>query len=363
MALLALCGFFATYISPINFKIIRLFLYSITIGYLALYLYLLNVNHWSVFHRWSYFVVASILCSSALAWPDYLFNTFFGLLAPLIFSFNTPLTSLELIHFHSANFVTVLLIGYSVRSHFRYKHEAGILAQTLADKSKMAALGEMAAGVSHEVNNPLAVLTTSGEQLKRLVEKKQFDQKRFLDLIDKINRMTYRISKIVKGLKEFSSEGHAEADEQIDCKEIIIQTLKHFEHKFQAAGVKSSLSLPKFNVYSIGQKIQISMVLINLLDNAFDACRDEKYPHIQVSLSILDNFAKITIFDNGPGVPEELVAKIMQPFFTTKELGAGPGLGLSIALGIAQRHNGKLYIDKDVSPSCFTLLLPMVEPK
>lgn len=359
LAVLGLYGLCTSYIRPGNFKTIRFLIRMITIGYLCFYLYLLNVNHWSVFHRWSYFVVVAILCSAALTWLDFLFYTFAGLLAPLLFSFHTPLTPIELIHFHSANAVTILLIGYSVRSHFRYKQEATTLAKNLVEQSKMAVLGEMAAGVSHEVNNPLTVLTTSGEQLKRLTEKGQFDQKRFLDLIDKINRMTLRISKIVNGLKEFSRNTYEETSEQIDLKEIIIQTLKLCEQKFQTAGIQVSSSFPEKSVYSTGAKAQISEVLFNLLENAFDACRDERGPIIKVSLSAQDDFAKISISDNGPGVPEELTAKIMQPFFSTKELGAGPGLGLSIALGIAQRHNGKLYIDKKVSTSCFTLILPL----
>lgn len=359
LASLGLCGFLITYIKPGNFRIIRFLIHTITIGYLCFYLYLLDVNNWSVFHRWSYFVVVAILCSSALTWSDFLFYTYVGLLAPLFFSFHTPLTLMELIHFHSANVVTILLIGYSVRSHFRYKQEASTLAQDLVEKSKMAVLGEMAAGVSHEVNNPLTVLTTSGEQLKRLAEKGQFDQKRFLDLIDKINRMTLRISKIVNGLKEFSSNTYEETSEQIDLKEIIVQILKHCEQKFQTAGVQVVTSLPEASVYSIGQKAQIAEALNKLLENAFDACRDEREPIVKVSLSIEDNFARIAISDNGPGVPDELMTKIMQPFFTTKELGTGPGLGLSIALGIAQRHNGRLYIDKKISSSCFALMLPL----
>lgn len=98
-----------------------------------------------------------------------------------------------------------------------------------------------------------------------------------------------------------------------------------------------------------------------MFDNAFDACRDEREPMIKVSLNIHGKFAKITVSDNGPGIPEELIEKIMQPFFTTKEVGRGSGLGLNIALGIAQRHNGKLQIEKDISTSSFTLMLPLSE--
>ncbi|MBC7712922.1 MAG: hypothetical protein H7177_06270 [Rhizobacter sp.] len=197
-----------------------------TIGYLVFYLYLLDINHWSVFHRWSYFVVVAILCSSALTWFDFLFYTSIGILAPLLFSFNTPLTLLELIHFHLANVVTLLLIGYSVRSHFRYKQKAIVLARQLVETSKMAVLGEMAAGVSHEMNNPLTVLIISGDQLKRLAEQKKFDQKKFLNLIDKINRMSTRISIIVNGLKDFSNKTLEEESELIQLINVINEAIK-----------------------------------------------------------------------------------------------------------------------------------------
>lgn len=362
IALIALGGLIVTYAIPKKIAVIRLFLLAITVAYLGLYLHLLIANHWSVFHRWSYFVVAAILCGSALTWQDFIFNTIIGLLTPLLFSYHAPLSSLELIHFHSANAVTILIIGLSVRSHFRYRTEAALLSKSLVEKSKMAVLGEMAAGVSHEINNPLAVVITSNEQLKRLVEKEQFEPKKILDLIDKINRMTLRISKIVIGLKEFSSESYEEEEnEPVNLNEIVLQSLKPFEEKFNSSGVKIKFLPEQRNLFVNGKKNKILEAVTHLISNAYDACSNESEPTITISLGVLDNFAKLTVADNGPGVPEELISKIMQPFFTTKDQGAGQGMGLSITHGIAQKHGGKLYLNKDESLSSFTLLLPFAK--
>jgi signal transduction histidine kinase len=358
IAVISISGLLSTFTKNKNIKIIRAWLLSVTFGYLFLYLYLLHLNNWSVFHRWSYFVVASILCSAALTWEEYVLNTIVGLFAPLFLSFNTPLSLLELVHFHSANIVTILIIGYSVRLHFLYKKEVSILSQNLIDQSKMKALGEMAAGVSHEVNNPLAVLSTSSDQLKKLLETESYDKQKVFVLLEKVARMTNRISVIVSGLKDFSSKDESQFVEKIDINEIIKHAVLSKEKEFRAANIKIILQLSKNKIYIRCDKILISDAISNLLNNAFEACKEEDKPQVKISVGSQNGFAKVSITDNGPGVPLEFMDKIMQPFFTTKELGMGPGLGLSSALGIAQKHDGKLFLDKDVSMSTFTLLLP-----
>lgn len=358
IAVVSTCGLISTFTKKKNIKFIRAWLLSVTFSYLFLYLYLLHLNDWSVFHRWSYFVVAAILCGAALTWKEYVFNTIVGLFAPLMLSFHTPLTFLELVHFHSANFVTIMIIGYSVRLHFLYKKEVSILSQNLIDQSKMKALGEMAAGVAHEINNPLAVLSTSSNQLRKILEADNFDKKKVMILLDKLNRMTNRISVIVSGLKDFSNNDESLSLEKTEINEIIKQTILSMEAKFKAANVKTLLQLSKNKIYLRCDKILIADALSNLLNNAIDACKEEEKPQIKVSVNTENGNVKISITDNGAGVPNEFINKIMQPFFTTKELGTGPGLGLSSSLGIAEKHGGKLYLDTEVSMSTFTLLLP-----
>ncbi len=358
LAALAFLGLLSTFKKDLNIRTLRLWLNSVTLGYLFLYLYLLHLNNWSVFHRWSYFVVASIVCSAALTWKEYVANTIVGLATPLLFSLHTPLTSLELIHFHSANFVTILLIGYSVRLHFIYKKEVDILSSILIDQSKMKALGEMSAGLCHEVNNPLTVLTTSNEQLRRMIESNNFEKTKAMDLLDKTHRMTRRISRIVTGLKDFSSKNETDKIESVDLNEIIRTSLSHIEGHSSRYNVQIQMALPTSKITCTCEKRLIIEAILNLLNNAIEACKEEEKPLINITLSHYQNYGKITVTDNGPGVPLEFTDKIMQPFFTTKELGTGPGLGLSIALGIAQRNKGKLYLDRSISMSTFTLLLP-----
>jgi signal transduction histidine kinase len=164
---LSLIGLMVTYLPRLNTKL-NFFLYSIVrLSYLALYLYMLSVNHWTMYQRWAYFVLASILCGSALRWKEYLFVSFFSVLAPLILGLLSSIPAIEQIHFLAANLATFVIIGLSVSSHYHFKSEVVNLTNSLIEKSQMAVLGEIAASISHEMNTPLMIFTNSLHQISR----------------------------------------------------------------------------------------------------------------------------------------------------------------------------------------------------
>lgn len=356
----AVVSLFALSASYLTQKKIAASLFNcVMLSYVFLYLYLLHINQWSVFHRWSYFVVGAIFCSSVITWKNYVFTAVVSLLAPLIAGFYSPLSSLELIHFHAANFTVFFVIGISVKSVFTYKKEVISLSRSLVQTSKMAALGEMAGGIAHEINSPLSIIIGNIDLVRaKLSGEKQIDEK-INQLLGKVETTSFRIARIIQGLLNFSREASQDVFEVTDIREIISESLNLCSEKFKSNHILLIADYAPTPIRVACQKVQITQILINLLNNAFDACHGVKNPEVKISAAVDENYAVISVIDNGPGVPPELESKIMQPFFTTKPVGSGTGLGLSISLGIANKHNGFLYLDRNVSASCFVLKLPL----
>ncbi len=331
---------------------------SLAIAYIFLYAYLLELNQWSVFHRWSYFVVAAILCGIVLSWMQYLIVAAFALFVPLVAGFWSPLSGLALVHFHVTNITVFTVIGWSVRLHFHYKEKTMELALNMIEKSKMVALGEMSGGVSHEVNTPLHAINSSIHILKRNYEQGITDQDKVFKEIKRISKMTQRIETIVNGLSDFAKSDVK--DELTVCKiEDIVGALKikWVDQKINSA---AKIDFEKDNLGSelvVIQKEQVTQAIWNLLENALYSTRDQVNASVKLKISHVDDFFNFDVYDSGPGVKEEILDKIMQPFFTTKEVGEGPGLGLSVALGIARRHSGNLTYVKEKSEFYFRFMI------
>ena len=357
-AAVSIAALASTYLKPkLN---LNYFFILLMVSYLGVYLYLLDLHDWSAFHRWSYFVVAAIFCSCAFTWNSYLITAAVSLILPLVAGFFSPLSPLELIHFHSANLTLFALIGISTRAVFKYKSEVLNLTKTMVQSSKMAALGEMAGGIAHEINTPLSVIAGYAEMLRsKLILMNS--EKRLIDIIEKIESTTFRIADIILGLRQFSREGSSDDFQAIDIREVITQALKLCSEKFTIKCVTLISKIPEIPLFVNCQKNQIVHAVINLLNNAFDACHKVPGAKIQIVLSQMDAFVTIHVSDNGPGVPRELDLKIMQPFFTTKKIGGGTGLGLSVASGIALSHHGSLYLDRELSASSFIFKIPLLK--
>ncbi len=306
-------------------------------------------------------MVIAIAATILLAWSDYLLLAAVGFGLPLLSSFWSPLSSIELLHFHSTNFVTFFVIGLTVRANFRYQDEVANLTKNLIQSSKMIALGEMSSGISHEVNNPLAIITICSSQVESFLKDVEKNRGAILQTLQKINQSAFRIAKIIKSLHDFSQSNSQEKFENVDMVQLAREALQHKTDQFLAKGVLVEFVSALEAVQCFCQANQVAQILSNLLINAFEACQDSPQPKIKVTLSQKNKLLHISVIDNGPGVPTEIENKIMQPFFTTKPTGKGAGLGLSMALGIAQSNHGELFLDRQISNSCFTLSLPLVQ--
>lgn len=220
--------------------------------------------------------------------------------------------------------------------------------QQLTNSSKLAALGEMAGGVAHEINNPLQILGLSIEQMRLLNLSKNRNIQEYDKLCDQMESTVDRVTNIIKGMKLISRDGKQDPFEKLDVRDVVHETLSFCKERFKNAGVKIFYfeeDLPDY--WIAGQKVRLSQVILNLLNNAYDALSKYKDKKIRVGLESTDSHIRIFISDNGPGVPDEVVDKIFQPFFTTKDIGKGTGLGLSISKGIIEQHQGTFYLSED----------------
>ena len=253
----------------------------------------------------------------------------------------------------------------------------------LVQREKMASLGELTAGIAHEIQNPLNFVNNfsevSVELLLELKEEAEAGNKEDViaiadDLaqnLQKINHHGKRADSIVKGMLEHSKVGTGEK-QLTDLNQLADEFLKLSYHGLRAkdktfnAEIVTNFdnSMPKVNV--VPQ--DISRVLLNLFNNAFYAVNQKQKtagidykPEVTVSTTIKNGNLEIAVKDNGNGIPDAIKDKIMQPFFTTKPTGEGTGLGLSLSYDIVVKgHGGKIEVDtKEGIFTAFTITLPL----
>ena len=216
----------------------------------------------------------------------------------------------------------------------------------------------MASGIAHEINNPLAIIQGKASQMLKRIQNNEFEKEYLLKEISKIEFNTQRINKIIKGLRTFSRQGENDPIQEFTFQSLLDDVLELCSERFKYQGVELKIQ-GELDIKIFGQPTQLAQVLLNLINNAHDAVINltEKWISIEVSKNSYSILIKI--IDSGRGIPLEIADKIMQPFFTTKEVGVGTGLGLSISKGIIDSHRGKLYLDTNGPNTCFVIELPI----
>jgi C4-dicarboxylate-specific signal transduction histidine kinase len=225
--------------------------------------------------------------------------------------------------------------------------------------AKLASLGEMASGIAHEINNPLAVIHSRTLQLKRQIDRNQYDPEAFKENLQKINITVDRIAKIIRGLKSFSRNADEDEFVAVPMSTIIENTLELCSEKFRNRNVLLKVDpIPDITIDC--RESQLVQVLLNLLMNGFDAVEnlEDRWVHISFKL-VKKGAVSILVTDSGTGIPEAIAQNIMQPFYTTKEVGKGTGLGLSISKGIINNHRGEIYLDRKCMQTRFVIDLPI----
>jgi two-component system NtrC family sensor kinase len=217
------------------------------------------------------------------------------------------------------------------------------LESQLSQAEKMSSIGLLAAGVAHEVNTPLAVISSYTQLLTKHVD----GDPKLSDLLDKITRQTFRASEIVNNLLNFSRTSATEFSD-VNVNRIIRETLNLLEHQFKLARIKVDADLHHDLPLIHGNSGKLQQVFLNLFMNAKDAMAGTAGT-LRISTSN-GSGVNVTISDTGAGIAPEHINKIYDPFFTTKTLpregqSRGTGLGLSVTYGIIQEHAGKIRVE------------------
>ena len=230
------------------------------------------------------------------------------------------------------------------------------LEEQLQISEKMASIGLLAAGVAHEVNTPLTGISSFTQMLLEGAD--PGDPKTIL--LEKIEKQTFRAAKIVNGLLNLSRPGTSDNEQHsVDINAVIGDVFALLEHQFQAGSIKVRREMSSSPAIVAGIEHQLQQVFLNLFLNARDAMPRGGWLSVSTRFDE-DGMVLVEVADTGSGIPSEYLARIYDPFFTTKAIGRGTGLGLSITYGIVRDHQGSIQCDSAPGQGTrFTLTLPL----
>ncbi len=225
----------------------------------------------------------------------------------------------------------------------------------MSESQRLASIGELSAGVAHEINNPLTSIVLYSQML--LDEDVAEPIKESLQVV---SSQAYRAAKIVRNLLQFARKSSPEK-RPLSIDGLIRRSLEMKSHEFHVNSILVENETPEGLPLIMMDEHLILQVLLNVLTNAEQACVSANGKGtITVSTEMQDDFVDIQIHDDGPGIPANLLSKIFQLFFTTKETGAGTGLGLSVSHGILSQHEGDIWAESDPDAgTTFHITLPL----
>lgn len=228
-----------------------------------------------------------------------------------------------------------------------------------ASQSRLAHLGLLSAGVTHEINNPLMVIKLRSQlMMKSIANRGNIPTETLLTYLEAIQDSANKIESIVKGLRTIANGGNDDEQGRFSINQVLEEVLFLCRAELEEQQVSVNLSAMA-EVEVEGNITLMGQVFLNLIDNSIDALKDRPLKKILITLSRSENDATITFEDNGPGVEEKNRDKIFLPFFTTKAPGEGTGMGLSISASIIQAHRGSIEYSFEKGRSIFTIHLPI----
>jgi signal transduction histidine kinase len=233
----------------------------------------------------------------------------------------------------------------------------------LIQSEKLASIGQLAAGVSHELNNPLAGILGYAqfmlEKIKKNEEAGEFTPEnitQYINYLQTIEHAAQRCKTIVANLLKFSRESKAEAS-LLDINQVLEDTFSFTQHQLEMNNIELIKRLGEGLPRVLGNEHQLEQVFTNLILNAKDAMANGG--RLTVSTTAQDGYIYVSFADTGCGIPEDKLGKIFDPFFTTKEVGEGTGLGLSVSYGIIREHKGKITVEsQEGKGTTFKIILP-----
>ncbi|MBR2513264.1 MAG: sensor histidine kinase [Halomonas sp.] len=230
----------------------------------------------------------------------------------------------------------------------------------LIQAAKLAVLGQLAAGINHELNQPLAAIRAYAENARRFIELARIEK---ADAnLEQIVELTQRMADISAQLRQFSRKS-SERQETISVQACIEYALRLFHSRLKEGSVQVQQHWPEETLWVNADLVRLEQVLVNLIGNALQAMKETPSPVLMLSAEVIKEQVVISVADNGPGIATQHIGQIFEPFFTTKAPGSGLGLGLSISSRIMDDLGGKLQASNHTTGgACFTVTLPYSSP-
>lgn len=228
----------------------------------------------------------------------------------------------------------------------------------LFESNKMVALGQMASGIGHEVNTPISVIHALTEMMSRKLKTPELNREELIQALEKIQATTRRVGQIVDGLRGFSRSADNLPFVLTPMNQIVDDTLTLCQERVLSIGVALTVIKAQEGGAAECRAVQISQALLNLLNNACDAIASHKEKWIKISIHENASQVAIHVQNSGSKIPREIREKLFQPFFTTKEVGRGTGLGLAVSLAMLKEHGGSIHLDADAPNTTFIMTLP-----
>ena len=245
-----------------------------------------------------------------------------------------------------------------VSDRVRAKRTLDRQREALAEAQRLASVGEFAAGIAHEINNPIGIIKGLAGTLRLELELPEQNFSEFKDDLRAIEETVDRIARLVQGLKIFARDGDLVVREQADLAETIQQTIALCKPRLSAAGIQISAHI-QGDLSLNTNATQVGQVLMNLVSNASRAISNLEQKSITIRAARLpDRMVRIKVVDSGRLTDSHVISNMMTPFFTTNSSGDGTGLGLSISHGLVQALGGRLYFDASQPNTTFVVELP-----
>lgn len=230
---------------------------------------------------------------------------------------------------------------------------------------RLSLIGKIAGGFAHEILNPLTIIDGAVAIIfKKVVDLNQTDEKtKILENIGKIQNQIKRVGVMLDGLRSFSGPDNSHARENVFLEKIFLAVEDLCSDKLKKMNVNLTIQVEESDVELYCNPIQIEQSLLNLINNSIDAVSSMEDKWIRLEGKLIVNVWQISVLDSGHGISEDVAKQIMQPFFSTKDIGKGTGLGLSTTMGIIESHEGKFYLDEKSSNTRFVIELPITRER
>lgn len=229
----------------------------------------------------------------------------------------------------------------------------------LLESEKMASIGVLAAGIAHELGNPLGAIRGRLEMLGDMVREQNMDPAMIEASIERMILSVDHMAKIIRAMRSFSRDGSKDPKIAFNMAQLAGDIVEVSSEKCFKSGIQLRTKGLQSPVMVEGRETEMGQVIVNLINNAFDATKGTAEAWISIELEAKDNHCVLRCRDSGLGIRNDILQKIFDPFYTTKRVGEGTGLGLSICRSIVDDHHGSLVYDRSQPHTCFKIVLPL----